>query len=108
MSLYAQYIQERENKAIVENDKGFATYHFVQEYCYIEDIFVLKEYRKSGLAASFADQITEIAKSKNYNKLLGSVDIRANGATESVKVLLAYGFRVLNTETNLIYFVKDI
>lgn len=108
LSLYASYIQERENKFIIESDKGFATYTFVSDGCYIEDIYVTKEHRKSGEAARMADQIAEIAIEKGYLRLYGTVAPRANGATDSIKVLLAYGFRVNGSDANLIYMVKDL
>lgn len=108
MSLYAEYVREREGKFVVENDKGFATYLFVNDGCYIEDIYVAKEYRKNGQAAEFADEIAKIAKQKGVSKLYGTVAPQANGATESLKVLLAYGFKLHSSNQNLILMVKDI
>lgn len=108
VSLYAQYISEREGKHILEHAQGFATYMFMEKGCYIEDIFVQKEYRKTGVAAHLADQIVEIAKEKGYTKLFGSVVPSANNSTESLEVLLAYGFRLDNTSNNFILMVKEI
>jgi len=107
-SLYAQYIEEREGKFIIEHAEGFATYLFLSEHVYIEDIFVTKEARKSGVAAQLADQIAEIAREKGFKKLLGSVDIRANGADTSLKVLQAYGFKLYKSEQNMIYLEKSL
>lgn len=108
MSLYAKYIAEREGKHIVETEQGFATYVFMEKGCYIEDIFVLKEYRDTGVAAHLADIITDIAKEKGYNKLFGSVVPSANNSTVSLKVLLAYGFKLESCSNNFILMVKDI
>lgn len=108
MSLYAEYVREREGKFVIENDKGFATYTFVNDGCYIEEIFVVKEHRKSGQAAEFADQIVKIAKEKGFNRLYGTVAPQAHGSTESLKVLLAYGFRLQTSNQNLIVMVKEI
>jgi GNAT superfamily N-acetyltransferase len=107
-SLYAQYIQEREGKSILESDKGYATYSFTDDGCYIEDIFVIKEHRKSGEAARLADQIVEIARQKGCKKLYGSISPSANGSTASLKVLLSYGFRLSSSANNFILFVMDI
>lgn len=108
MSLFAEYIQEREGKHIVESDKGFATYTFVGDGCYIEDIYVAKKYRKHGQAAEFADQIAKVAKEKGFHKLYGTVAPGANGSTDSLKVLLAYGFKLHSSNQNLIVMVKEI
>jgi GNAT superfamily N-acetyltransferase len=107
-SNYALYIMEREGKHILEDEKGFATYLFTASHCYIEDIYVRPEYRKSNVASSYADQISQIARKKGYTKLLGSVCPQAFGAAASTRVLLAYGFELLSSEKNIIYFEKSL
>lgn len=108
MSLYASYLKEREGKEIIESEIGFATYYFLDDGCYIQDIFVLKDYRKIGEASRLAEEIEKIAKSKGYKKLYGTVCPLANGSTESIKALLAYGFKLNSSVSNLIAFVKDL
>jgi len=107
-SHYASYIEEREGAFIVENEKGFATYRFINDGCYIEDIYVAKDFRKNGQAVEFADQIAEIAKAKGFTRLYGTVAIGAKGATDSLKVLLAYGFNLHSANSQLVVFVKDL
>lgn len=107
-SLYSSYIYEREGKEIVESEKGFATYNYINNGCYIQDIYVKPEFRKEGIASKMADQIAEIAKSKGYKKLFGSVCPSANGSTESLKVLLAYGFKLSESSNNFIILEKDL
>lgn len=108
MSMQAMYAKERENMETIEKDYGFITYKILPEEYRIFDIYVLPEHRKSGLASQMADEVGSIAKQNGCKILTGSVDTRANGATCSVKVLLAYGFKVLRTEGTMIYFVKEI
>lgn len=107
-SNFAQYIKERAGKSIVESEKGFATYFYQDEFVYIEDIFVNAEHRKSGVATEFADRIAEEAKNLGYAKMLGSVCPSANGSTASLKVLLAYGFKLFKSLDNVIYLSKEI
>lgn len=107
-SLYAQYIKEREGKGCLETEHGFATYQVWQDGVYIEDIYVSPNLRQQGYAAEMADQITEIAKSLDKKFLYGSVSPLANGATQSLKVLLAYGFKLHNSSPDLIMFVKEL
>ena len=108
MSLYAEYIQERLGKHIIESDKGFATYTFLQDGVYIEDIFVHKDHRQTKEASRMADQIAEIAKEKGFKKMYGSVKPTANHSTSSLKVLLAYGFRLIESGPDAILLVKEI
>lgn len=87
---------------------GFATYHLLDSECYIEDIFVLKEKRMSGAAKEMADIITVIAKEIGIKKLLGSVSVKAKGKDNSMKTLLAYGMSPESTNSEMIFFSKEI
>jgi predicted GNAT family acetyltransferase len=107
-SLFAEYILEREGENVITAERGFATYKFGQGYCYITDIYVQPEARKSGLASSLADEVCKIAKSHSVSLLVGSVDTEAVGATTSMKALLGYGFSVSHNDGSMIYFKKEI
>jgi ribosomal protein S18 acetylase RimI-like enzyme len=108
MSLYADYVKERENKSIIETEDAFLTYEFFEDFVYIVNLYVRPEKRKSHLASELANEVCKIAKEKGLGVLVGSVDVTARNSTESVKVLLAYGMRVDSVSGNLIYFKKDI
>ena len=108
MSLYAKYIAERGGKFIVEEEHGFATFSYLQDGIYIEDIYIEKDYRKLGNASSMADKIALIAKDQDYKYLYGTVCPEAKGSTESMKVLLAYGFQLHGSIQNLVWFRKEI
>lgn len=109
-SLYAQYIKEREGKEILETDKGFATFTVLNNgECYIQDIYVLPDHRQTGAASEMAARITEIAKSRDCHTLVGSVCVSTNNPTTSLKVLLAYGFKLHSVQNNnMIFLTKDL
>lgn len=106
--MYGEYILEREGKNILESDKGFATYFYLGDKCYIENIYVKQEFRKDGEASRLANEISNIAKEKGCTKLIGTVCPSVNGSTESLKVLLAYGFKLDSATTNFIALFKEI
>lgn len=113
MSLYSQYMQEREGKLVLEEDHGFAVYSFLTDTkgdkaVYLQDIFVTKAFRQSGLATQMADKVAVLAKEAGCIKMYGTVSPNAKGCTDSLKVLLAYGFQLSNTTNELIAMVKDI
>ncbi len=109
MSLYAKYISEREDKEIIETDKGFATFLiYPNKECYLQDIYVLPEYRKSGYATDLADSVVLLAKEKGCNKLSGSVCSDDKNATRNMKVFLAYGMQINKVIGNMIFLIKDI
>ena len=108
MSHYADYRKERENAIVVEDEYGFASAVRTENYMYIDEIYVIPEERKNHHASRYADEIAKIAIKEGYDKLLGSVDPRANGSTISMKTLISYGFELLLIEDNLIYLQKII
>lgn len=108
-SLYSMYLAEREDKEIIETDKGFATYKiFDNGECYLSDIFVLPAYRQTSLATEMANKISDIAKEQGCDTLIGSVCTEDKFATRNTKVLLSYGMDVYKTAGNMIFFKKRI
>lgn len=108
MSLYGDYIKEREDFDIVENKFGFATFKITGEECYIRDIYVMPEFRQLDIASGLANQVTDIAKENGCKWLLGSVAVNSKGSTPSLKVLLGYGFDLFSYQNGLILFKKEI
>lgn len=107
-SLYAQYIYERQNKSIVEDENGFASYYYVGDTCYIEELFVKRGNRNKGVAKSYADKIVEEAQRKGAKQLMGSININTNNSTDSMRVLLTYGFNLQSANNNMIFLTKSI
>lgn len=110
MSLYADYLKERTTDHILETPSGFASYRYVNEgkTVYIVDIYVVPEERKSGRASALADEIIKEAKLKGCSEVLGSVQPSTKNSTDSLKVLLAYGFELFNAGQDFIFLKKKI
>jgi len=107
--MWLDYITERTDKKVKKiEDVAFCVYFPQGEYLYIEDIFVSKSHRRSGIGSKLADMVAEEAKADGYTKLLGSVDPRTKGATESMMSLFAYGFKLFAVENGLVYLTKEI
>ncbi len=107
-SLYARYMEEREGKCVYENKKGFIVYSFNGDECYIEEVYILLAFRKSGAASTMADHVSELAKAKGCKFLTGTIDPSTNNATVSMKVLIAYGFKLHSSRDNLIILTKPL
>lgn len=108
MHRLAAYLKEREGFESVIHEDGFASYRLNGDECYIRDIWVSPEYRKKFLASQIAQKIEGIAKEAGCKYLTGSVSTTAHHATESVKVLLAYGFDVHSAIQGGIFFRKEL
>lgn len=109
MSLYRSYIEEKTNKSIIETEHGFITYGFPDpKTCYIQDLYIVPDYRKSHAATVLADQVIVIAKEKGCTRLLGSVIPSTKNSTDSIRVLLAYGMDLDSSSNDFILFSRSI
>ncbi len=106
--MWAQYFKEREGFETIENNKGCLTYRISGDECYIKDIFVLKEHRRSNVATELADECSKIARDSGCKFLSGSIVPSTNGATASMMGLVAYGFEIRAAKDDLIILVKEL
>ena len=93
---------------VLETDEGFAVYIISDQVCYIKEIYIKPECRTQKKASDIANSIEAIARENGCLKLLGTVIPSAKTSTASLKVLLAYGFRLQSSQNDLIWFEKDI
>ncbi len=108
-SLYSKYIKEREDKRIVELAHGFATYKFFDNgECYLQDIYVLPDFRQTGLAKEMADEVVRRAKEHSCHTLIGSVCIDDVHATRNMQVFLTYGMKLHKIIGTLVFLKKDL
>jgi len=109
ISLFKDYLEERQDVSLISTDVGFATYKLVDnETVWLIDIFVDKDYRRKGIATQLSELVQIEAEKLGCTKMLGSVDITANGVTESMKSVLSNGFKFSHANGNILYFVKEI
>lgn len=107
-SHYAAYTKEKDGREVIENENGFIVYEIKDDLCYIADIYVIPEKRRRNVASDFAYSVETIAKEKGVKRVLGSVVPTANGATESLKAMLEYGFKLQSSQINFLWLEKDI
>lgn len=107
--MYFEYLAERRPECkILKNNKGFAVYSYTEDSVYIEEIYVLPDFRKEDIASQLSETIQEEARNLGYRRLLGSVSASAKGSTDSLRVLLAHGMSLLSSQDDLIWFFKDL
>lgn len=106
--MYAEYYKERQGFDTLETESGFCTYKIYGDELYIKDIFILKQFRRSGEAFKIGELMTEIAKANDCKRLTGSVVPNLNGSTESMAGLIKFGFKLHSSAENFISLVKEI
>jgi GNAT superfamily N-acetyltransferase len=107
-SLYGQYILEREGKQIIERPEGFATYFYTNDMCYVENVYVAPEFRRTKIGRELLEKAASEAKLRGIKKLLVTVRPSANGSTTSLKAVTACGFTLQSAANDAIFFVKEI
>lgn len=108
MSLYADFIKETFGKDIIEDDDGFATFLIVKKECYVENVYVRPEARKSTHSFHYVDQIVEKAKAQGCRYLLTTVNKRISTPERSKHVILKYGFMPYSEDDDCEVFFKEI
>jgi ribosomal protein S18 acetylase RimI-like enzyme len=108
MSLYEKYVLERTNNQIHEIKEGFIVYSISNGKVFIEDLYIDTDFRRKGMGTTLTDIVAAKAKTDGCTELFCGVCPQAKQATESMKAILAYGFKVESASNSLIIFRKDI
>ena len=107
-SLYGQYIEEKENRYILEGKDYFLTYQFDREWVYIVDMFVVSGKRTNGIMTKISEQCEQLARDKGYTQILGSVDINTNQPEIPALAMIKHGYKFYKLVGSIIYFLKNI
>ena len=107
MDLYKEYIKERENADIIIKGDGFLKYNIINGICLVADIFVREESRNI-LVTQMMREVTSIAKESGCLLLEAHVHLNTNNPELSLKACLAFGFKPIEANLNIIYMTKEI
>lgn len=106
--MYEKYIKERANIDEIKTDKGFIHYGFTRDFCIIEDLYVLPEYRGSGHAYFLADQVLELCRQMDIKTVYCQTDDKANGVDFSKFVIENYGFELFDKSNSLNFYKMEV
>lgn len=108
MNLYAEYIKEREGFELLSNEHGFISYRFIGDIMFLSDIFVKKEFRRSGEGASLIEDVLFLAKDNGCKQIMAEVQIATFTCSESLKSALNYGFKVISSNGSTIVIGMEV
>ena len=113
-NLWSKYKKEREGIITLEKEFGFVSYRMFSDsnnirYCYITDIYVDHDQRKSGLALEMAKEVEKIAKDDKCDFMLGSIDTKLSKeqTRQSEYALLGFGM-FMEPQSQLVFYKKEI
>lgn len=112
-SLWARYIGELRggSTTFIEKEWGFASYDFLPfalDSIYIDDLYVVPERRKEGLAMQLIAEIEEAGRKVSKQFILTVVKTETATCTESIKAQLHVGFMVVATDSGNIWLKREI
>lgn len=108
LTKYAEYIFEKAGIQLIEWDHSFITYSIEGDVCMIHDLWVDSEYRRKGIAWNMADYVTIIAKENGCKKLVSTLMVHSNKSDEALKSQLAYGFKLIGSDSEKLYLAREI
>lgn len=112
MELYKQYLKEREDIELIYNQSGFISYYesaIQNNKCiHIEDLFVQKEMRGSGIGQYLGNKVEEIAIRNNINYLTCNIIKSTNGWQNALRLFKIFGFEVKAEINDKIFLVKQL
>lgn len=108
MDKYEQYIKERSGLSLYEDKDGFFTYQIENNCMFIQDLFVAKHSRKSGVGKRYSDLIDKIAKENGCDKISCTVCVRAKNYIDSFNFIKKMGYQVFKNEYTLVFLVKEL
>lgn len=106
--MFAEYHKERDDYETIKNEHGFIVYKFIDDYCFIRDIYVKKEVRFMGKGSELADLVVKECKKKDVKKLFANCIPSTKISTDSIKAILGYGFNLFSASNDCVTLIKEL
>lgn len=108
MSLYAQYVKEREGAETVETSEGFYSYKEDGTSLFIVDLYVAPEYRNKKIGSRFGKEIEDIALKLNKDSVLCCASLEALNSSDAMSFIIMNGYEIINYTDTQVFFKKEI
>jgi GNAT superfamily N-acetyltransferase len=108
MSHWAAYTNETWGAETLEDELGFISFQEFPNHIYVQDCYIVPEYRRTGEATRFMQKIEELAFSLGKAEITTRLDITQKTAVLSLKAQLAYGFVPFRADNGIILLSKKV
>lgn len=102
-TLYAEYIKERENFDIIENENCFIIYKIKGDSAFISHSFTRKDLRQRGEMSTLLAELCSLLKTKDVLRLSATIDLRDVNASKTTLAALKFGFEIKAAENGILY-----
>ena len=110
MSLYAEYMLEREDIQTVETEEFFFTWGLADDGKVLEvyDAFVKSTCRGGEVSSEMVGRIVGLVKVNEAKYVRAQVDTNTNHSARSLRFILELGFSVIGAHQNVVTLSIDI
>lgn len=105
--MYKAYFEEMGSE-VIETPYGWANYIFDEDSCYIENMYITPEYRRTKKGSELADKIAAIAKERGSKYLLTTTNTKKPSVERSIQAIIGYGFKFLRSSESAIFYYKEL
>lgn len=108
MSLYAEYLKEREQVDTFETEFGFISYQIREKEVFIKDMYVRPENRGGANFALLINKVCSIAKAHGIKFVTATVQCADRGCVRNLKAAFKLDFFILRAENNCIVLAREL
>lgn len=106
--MYFDYIKEREGLDFIIKDYGFCSYSIKDQECFLMDVYIKPEFRKTHKGSTLLNELCSIARDSKCTYLTARNYPKSFGSSESLLAALKYGFKVITTNNEFILIAKEL
>ena len=107
-TLYAEYLKERQEAEILENESGFIIYKLTDGECFIIDMFIRPEIRGLGEGHSLVKNLKQIAIASGCKAITANIHLADKNANKTLLAGLHTGFKVVRADQNILLIYMDV
>jgi len=105
---YELYIGERLGQSLLNLECGFVAYKCSLPECFINEFFVLPEFRNKGGADDLLNGLEKIAIENSCAFISGVVYVDDPGSHRTLKAAFKRGFKIKSAQNNSLIIVKKL
>jgi hypothetical protein len=107
-TLFYDYINEREGKRIIEDERGFLVFKVINEECFIAEGYVREAERGSSAFSDLLRHLFVTAQSDGCKVVTATIHLADVGAMRTLKAVLKRGFRVCSANNDVLLIMKEV
>jgi hypothetical protein len=106
--MFEKYMKERQGADCLKTEKGFLFYKVEGQECFIADMYIEPEFRKSGVFEGFIDALSEIALMKSCKAITATIYLNDKGCNRTLNAAFKVGFKLAQANNNVLFIVKEL